>query len=110
MSKLVRDHIPHIIRASGRDPRVHVVDGDERRAALLRKLGEECSELTEAHPDEVLDEAADLYEVLLSLLAQHGHGRLELELVAAQKRAERGGFEHGVMLEAIGDAAVPVAG
>ncbi|WP_149359194.1 nucleoside triphosphate pyrophosphohydrolase [Lolliginicoccus suaedae] len=110
MSKLVRDHIPHIIRASGRDPLVHVVDGEDRRVALLSKLGEECSELTAAAPEDVLDEAADLYEVLLSLLAQHGHGRLELELAAAQKRAERGGFEHGVILDAVSDAAVPVAG
>ncbi|GGC54022.1 nucleoside triphosphate pyrophosphohydrolase [Hoyosella rhizosphaerae] len=101
MSKLVRDLIPEIIRASGREPSISFVDGQDRVSALFDKFDEELSELRLADDEAVLEEAADVYEVLLSLLAHHGFSRLDLDMAAAQKRAERGGFGAGVVLDSV---------
>lgn len=91
--KLVRDRIPEIIEADGRRPVVEVLDAGRYREALLAKLHEEAAELAAAEGDDaVLDELADIYEVLRALIEV---ARVSLDDVAARahsKAAERGGF------------------
>ena len=65
--KLVRDRIPEIIRASGADPVVRTLTGEELIAALFDKLAEEASELREAGPLDAAEEMADVMEVVLGL-------------------------------------------
>lgn len=93
MGKLVRDKIPDLIRASGRTPHVTTLAADAYRAALYDKLDEEVNELIAARTtDAVIEEAADLVEVLTAIAADRG-ATLDSILDAAQrKRAERGGF------------------
>lgn len=92
MGKLVRDRIPEIISAEGRAARVRVLDDQHYEAALLDKLVEEATEVRDAEPGRRLNEAADVYEVLLAILAWHGMNVSDLESRAAEKRAARGGF------------------
>lgn len=92
MGKLVRDRIPDIIAAEGATPTVRILNDQEYEAALLDKLSEEVAELREAKPPQRLGEAADVYEVLLSILERQGIGADELVLAAAEKRRTRGGF------------------
>jgi len=92
MGKLVRDRIPEIIAAEGRRAHVRVLDDGEYVAALLHKLVEEVDELGEADPQHRLVEAADVYEVLLALIALDGRTAADLQVVADEKRQERGGF------------------
>ena len=92
MAKLVRDRIPEIIEASGRSARVRVLDDEEYDAALLDKLVEEVTELRAAAPEGRLEEAADVYEVLLALLARQGLDAPALAAAAESKRQSRGGF------------------
>lgn len=92
MGKLVRDRIPEMIAREGRTPMVRVLDDTEYEAALLDKLCEEVAELRAAEPAHRLGEAADVYEVLLSILAREGMGADELAVAAAEKRRTRGGF------------------
>lgn len=92
MGKLVRDRIPEIIAAEGRSPTVRILNHQEYEAALLEKLLEEVAELRDAEPHDRLGEAADVYEVLLSILARQGIGADELAVAAAEKRRSRGGF------------------
>lgn len=104
MGKLVRDRIPEIIRAQGRTADTRVLDDDAYRDALLDKLAEECRELRDAPQDQVLDETADVYEVLLAIASHRG---LTLETVAdhaAVKRGERGAFADRVYLESCSPA------
>lgn len=99
MGKLVRDRIPEIIEASGRTPVVRVLDSASYEAALLDKLLEEAQELQEATPEDRLEEAADVYEVLLAIAELIG---VEIRRVAERadvKRAERGGFRDRLWLE-----------
>lgn len=99
MGKLVRDRIPEIIRNSGEQPQTRILTHDEYVAALLRKVTEEASELVEADPEDRLLEAADVYEVVLAVLALEGQGVDELVAVANQRRTERGGFRDRVWLD-----------
>lgn len=92
MGNLVRDRIPEIIAAEGRKPRVRVLSDEEFEAALLDKLLEEVTELLEAEPENRLDEAADVYEVLLTLVAGQGFAADDLAVAADSKRHTRGGF------------------
>jgi predicted house-cleaning noncanonical NTP pyrophosphatase (MazG superfamily) len=99
VGKLVRDRIPEIIEADGRVPMRRTLTEDEYGDALLAKLQEEASELAGAAPADRLEEAADVYEVLLALLTQAGHSPDDLIRAADRKRAERGGFTQRVWLE-----------
>ena len=96
--KLVRDRIPEIVRASGRQPEVLVLTPEQRLGALHDKLLEEAAELRAASPDEVLGELADVHEVLLALARVHGLTPSDIERAAAEKRSARGGFNGGLFL------------
>lgn len=92
MGKLVRDRIPELIAAEGRSPNVRVLDDREFDAALLDKLLEEVTELRDANPEGRLNEAADVYEVLLAILGIQGMSADDLAAAALDKRQTRGGF------------------
>lgn len=92
-NKLVRDKIPDIIRARGQACEIELLDEAAYRQALAEKLREEVGELLSAPPEAVIEELADVYEVLAALGAVY---QLDPEAVSAkqaEKRAERGGFE-----------------
>lgn len=98
--KLVRDRIPEIIAADGQicDSRVIETD-DEYVAELNRKAVEEATELAAATtPEHVLEEAADVLEVLLIRVAVNGHTLADIERIRDQKRRERGGFEERILM------------
>ena len=92
MGKLVRDRIPEIIEASGRPAAVRVLDDEEYDAALLDKLVEEVDELRAAALEDRLEEAADVYEVLLAILDRISLDAAHLTAAADAKRRSRGGF------------------
>jgi predicted house-cleaning noncanonical NTP pyrophosphatase (MazG superfamily) len=99
MGKLVRDRIPEIIGASGGNAVVRVLAQHEYVDALLAKAVEEASELAEAPSDQRLEEAADVLEVLLAIVALDNRKLDDLVAAAASKRAKRGGFDERLWLE-----------
>lgn|SRR5690625_2965638 len=102
MGKLVRDRIPEIIRASGRTPSVQVLDTQDYEVALHDKLLEEAAELRAAtNTDDLLGEAADVLEVLLTVAAIHGFTLDDVASAAERKAAERGGFGGRIWLAQI---------
>ena len=102
MGKLVRDKVPDIIRASGRTPYVTTLAAGAYRTALHDKLDEEVNELIAARTtDAVIEEAADIVEVLSAIAGEWGVS-LDSILNAAQcKRAERGGFSMRLWLDGV---------
>jgi predicted house-cleaning noncanonical NTP pyrophosphatase (MazG superfamily) len=96
--KLVRDLIPEIIKSSGKVPITCQVSGPDLIAALRVKAKEEVGELFEADNQQLLEEIADVYEVLRALVACENHTWSEIEEIAKHKRGERGGFEDGTWL------------
>ncbi|KAB1192079.1 hypothetical protein GJR96_00935 [Haloferax sp. MBLA0076] len=99
--KLVRDDIPEIIRASGETPVVHTADADEFDRRLGEKLVEEAEEFAESG---AVEELADVFTVVDAILARRESDWDTVRELAAEKTAERGGFEDGVVLERVDES------
>ena len=95
-SKLVRDKIPAIIAKSGKMPDFYVAHRKEYEEQLLQKVSEELEEFRE---NPCLEEAADLYEVWLSICNHWNLTPIEVVQYAAEKRNERGGFKQRFILK-----------
>ncbi len=95
-NKLVRDKIPAIIEADGKECVTHILSDEEYIAALETKLNEE---VTEYQADKSLEEMADVLEVLQSICIARGYSLEELENMRAKKAEERGGFKDKVFLK-----------
>ena len=99
MGKLVRDKIPEIIDSAGGQPDFRVLAGSELQSALKAKLVEEAKEAHAASDGELLEELADVHEVMAGILAYMGWSETDLRRVAHEKRIARGGFDEGYYLE-----------
>jgi len=96
--KLVRDLIPSIIEKDGKSCEFHVAGDSEYRAELYKKMIEEFDEFVE---NPCMEEAADMYEVLLALCAYHKFTILDVLATAEQKKQARGGFEKRLILRRV---------
>ena len=96
--KLVRDNIPEIIQSSGRSCQWHRADIPEYSVRLHDKM---CEELTEFMEDPGVEEAADMYEVFLSLLSNWDIDFCDVVFRANDKKKERGGFRERIVLDVI---------
>lgn len=95
--KLVRDRIPELFPEAGT---YRQVSGNLLDSALMAKVVEEAAEVLQATSRmDVAEEIADLIEVLYAVAAEAGVTETEVHLIRAAKRAERGGFEEGWVLE-----------
>ena len=97
--KLVRDGIPAIIAASGRQCRTTTLTEPAFRVALLAKLVEEAQEVQTATPKELLSELADVLEVFDALLSLNQLTLAQVHDVQQQRRQARGGFECRLQLD-----------
>jgi predicted RNase H-like nuclease/predicted house-cleaning noncanonical NTP pyrophosphatase (MazG superfamily) len=96
--KLVRDKIPEIIKAQGRECEIVIADKQEKYKLLEAKLKEEVNEFLE---DKNLEELADVMEVLFGLAEALGYSEEELLKARDKKREERGGFKEGIVLKSV---------
>ena len=95
-NQLVRDKIPQIIAASGKNCVTEVLQEDAYLQKLDEKLGEELAEYQESKS---LEELADLLEVMAAVVKARGYSWEELERIRARKREKRGGFEDRILLK-----------
>ena len=96
--KLVRDLIPRIIEESGRSCSYHVSSRNKYEMWLFEKMKEEMQEFID---NPCYEEAADIFEVFLSLCNLHGLDIDGVESVAEDKRAQRGGFSSRIILDSV---------
>lgn len=98
--KLVRDLIPDLIRESGRSVEVRRLAGDELAQALVDKLCEQAQEAAGVVTDRerLIDELADVTDVLSALLKSRGIDEKEVADAARAKALERGAFASGTWL------------
>ncbi len=98
--KLVRDRIPEIVAARGLRCRTRTLSPAAYARALREKVLEEARELLEARGrDAVLNELADLRELLDSLRRLLGVGPDAFERLVRRKRLARGGFRKRLLLD-----------
>ena len=98
--KLVRDKIPQIIKAAGRNCTCSVLSDQEYLTLLDAKLNEEVAEYQESG---ALEELADILEVIHAIAAARGSSIGEVEAIREAKLEERGGFEQRILLEDVFD-------
>jgi predicted house-cleaning noncanonical NTP pyrophosphatase (MazG superfamily) len=97
-NKLVRDLIPEIIAADGRQCATEIMNDEEFRQALLVKLVEEAEEVVDAEHGDMVKEIADLYEVIDALLIAFDLNSDALLTMQKKRYEERGGFEKRIKL------------
>jgi len=97
-NKLVRDKIPEVIKATGKECEFEIAPKEERYKLLEAKLNEEVNEFLE---DKNLEELADVMEVLFGLANSLGYSEEELLKARDKKREERGGFKEGIVLKSV---------
>ncbi len=99
--KLVRDKIPAIIlQNDGFDvPTRTLAEDTEYLGYLLKKVVEEAAELSEATTDSnIVEEIADVYEVIDAILKLKGVENAEVVAVQDAKRKKRGGFDDRLLM------------
>lgn len=102
IEKLIRDRIPEIIRAEGREPAVRQVSEDEARPFVGLKIIEEAFEVFEAFnqgdPKQLATELADVLELMERMMALHGLNWEEVRSVQQARAEARGRFEQNYLL------------
>lgn len=100
--KLVRDLIPDIILNNGEYPVIKILNDDEYKFELEKKLFEEYNEVIDSvDVNERIEELADMYEVIRSLAELEGKSMDDVVTVADKKRDKRGGFSERIYLEKV---------
>ena len=99
-NKLVRDCIPTIIRAQGVTVADYILDDIAYIASLKNKLIEEASEVQQATSRaELIEELADMYEVLNALQKATAMSSEEIEHSRKEKAVVKGAFNQKVFVD-----------
>lgn len=95
-NKLVRDKITDIIEADGRMAKYRILNNNEYREELNKKLQEEVKEYLE---DNNVEELADIVEVIYGILNSMDISIEKFENVRKEKVKQRGAFQNKIFLE-----------
>lgn len=100
--KLVRDRIPDLISEPGSVVEVLTLNRKAHINALKDKLKEEVEELVHASTrEEIIDEIADVKEVLDALILKLAIHKTEVEEAKRVKSIKNGGFDRGLFLKTV---------
>lgn len=100
-NKLVRDKIPEIIKNNGENPVIRVLDDNEYKVELEKKLFEEYNEVIESNYSDRVEELADMLEVIDALARLEDKTLDDVIEIANKKRDKRGGFRDKIYLEKV---------
>jgi predicted house-cleaning noncanonical NTP pyrophosphatase (MazG superfamily) len=93
VEKLIRDGLPQMMLDQGLSVFCHRLDDRAFLEALKAKLIEEAQEVAAAGPVDLVEELADVSEVIMALIAAAGLSPEAVEVARLAKRAQRGGFD-----------------
>ena len=94
-NKLVRDKIPQNIESKGKKCNYYILEDDEYKKELDKKLLEEANEFILDHS---IEEMADLIEVVEAIQKSYNLQKEEIEKVRLEKKIKKGGFEKKLYL------------
>ena len=100
-NKLVRDNIPNIIEANGEKPITRILNDDEYKRELEKKLNEEYQEVLKAGGNDRIEELADMIEVIKYLAKIENATLDDVIAIAKEKSAKRGAFNDKIFLEKV---------
>ena len=100
-NKLVRDKIPNIIEEKGETPVIKVLNENDYKKELEKKLYEEYKEVIEASGDERIEELADMLEVIRALASLENKNLNDVIAIADKKNKKRGAFDEKIFLEKV---------
>ncbi|MEK9156853.1 MAG: nucleoside triphosphate pyrophosphohydrolase [Patescibacteria group bacterium] len=104
--KLVRDKIPELIRAYGSVPVIRTLSDDEFVGELKKRLIEEAWEAHYADGMCLVEECADIFEVMAWMMRARGIDPNEVFAMAEARRDARGGFSEKAFLIAVEEGVV----
>ena len=90
--KLIRDKIHELIEDKSRVFQLERMNDASLVICLKDKLQEETEEVQTASDEELLEELADVYEVITTMCVLSGHSIEDLLECADTKRRAKGGF------------------
>lgn len=102
-NKLVRDNIPSIIKGNGATPITRILNEEEYKKELEKKLYEEYNEVLEASGEDRVEELADMIEVIKYLAKLEGKKLEDVIKTADEKSTKRGAFNDKIFLEKVLD-------
>ncbi|MEI8337937.1 MAG: nucleoside triphosphate pyrophosphohydrolase [bacterium] len=102
-NKLVRDNIPEIIFANGDTPVIEILEKENLKKELVKKLLEEAKEVENAqeNKDELMKEVSDIQEVISAIIENFDLDPIELAKIKAERKIKRGGFSRGIFLKTV---------
>lgn len=101
-NKLIRDRIPEIIKKDGNTADIIILSDEAFKQAIKEKLIEEATEVLNAdNRDEVVNELADLQEVIDTIKQIYNISTLEVNSSQAIKALNRGKFEKRLYLKSV---------
>ena len=100
-NKLVRDKIHNIIKDKKETPVVKVLDDENYKEALEKKLYEEYQEVIEASGEDRVEELADMLEIIKALAKLENKTLEDVIEIANKKVDKRGAFEEKIFLEKV---------
>ncbi|MEY8849696.1 hypothetical protein AB9K26_12830 [Psychroserpens sp. XS_ASV72] len=99
-NKLVRDNIPIIIKKAGGVSHIRKIPKEKAITLLAQKLIEESIEVWNSNDNtELINELADVLEVIDALISYCGVDKKELAKIKKKKLIKRGGFKELFFLE-----------
>jgi len=97
-NKLVRDRIPEIIKESGNTYEARVLDDVEYEKELKKKLVEESKEVSKASQGKILNELADVLQLIKSISSHYKISFSEVVRNQIEKKKKRGAFSKKIFL------------
>ncbi len=102
LNKLVRDGLRDEYERTNQNPVFRELSIDELKTQLARKIIEEANEIrVNSRPDEVIDEVADIRQVLDDIVAIYDITEEQVKLAQQKKYDKKGGFANGVFVETL---------
>lgn len=98
INKLVRDNIIDIILSNNQKPIYRILNEEEYKESLQRKLLEEVNEFLQS--GEIV-ELADILEVVYALAKLKGYSIDKLEKIRQEKKLLNGEFNKKIYLESV---------
>lgn len=97
-NKLIRDYIPDRIEKKGGKYETRVLSEKEYEKELKKKLYEESKEIINAPKYELLNELADVLELIKTIAEYYKISFKDVEKYQIKKKKERGGFNKKLFL------------